>query len=450
MMDKAGSARIPPRKSRRQISRQSLVALDWLNFFKADTQTTIGAYLAIFLLVVRRWDPAKIGIAISVPAIVAIIAQTPMGALVDWSDRKRTLVVVSALGLGVGAVLLVSADSLAIVTLAQTTIAVASTIIPPAIASISLGLVGRRWFAQRMGRNEAYSHGGALAAAIAAAAIAFVSQAAIFYFAAGLSIAIVFMTLLIRPNDIDPLLAREGASNDKGGVVSAALRDLTSNRRVMIFLVSVSLFHLGSAAMLPLVGEMISALHPTTAQPYMSACIVTSQLIMLPTAVVAGRLTDAWGRKSTFLIGFGVLPIRGLLLTVVRNPSALVITEILDGVSTGIFGVVAVVIVADLARNTGRFNLMQGAMNTCVAIGGSLSNLIAGFVAKSVGFGTTFLVLTALAMVALLFFWTQMPETQRHFGRRRPWRCPWPEQAGIRTCHAIRDLVTSSGTTGKS
>src|SRR5215472_7571325 len=110
-MHKTGSARIPSVKSRRQISRQSLLALDWLNFFKADTQTTVGAYLAIFLLVVRRWDTAKIGIAISIPGIVAIIAQTPMGALVDWTARKRTLVVVSALGLGLGAVLLVAADS---------------------------------------------------------------------------------------------------------------------------------------------------------------------------------------------------------------------------------------------------------------------------------------------------------------------------------------------------
>jgi MFS family permease len=449
-MHKTGSARTPRTKSRRQISRQSFLALDWLNFFKADTQTTIGAYLAIFLLIVRRWDTAKIGIAISVPGIVAIIAQTPMGALVDWTARKRTLVVVAALGLGLAAVLLVAADSLAIVTLAQTTVAVASTIIPPAIASISLGLVGRRWFAQRMGRNEAYSHGGALAAAIGAGAIAFVSQAAIFYFAAGLSIATALMTFLIRPHDIDPLLAREGRSNDKGSVVSAALRDLTSNRRVAIFLVAVILFHLASAAMLPLVGEMISAHHPDTAQPYLSACIVTSQLIMLPTAVVAGRLTDAWGRKSTFLIGFGVLPIRGLLLTVVRNPNALVITQILDGVATGIFGVVAVVTIADLARNTGRFNLMQGAMNTCVAIGGSLSNLISGFVAKSAGFGTSFLLLTALAVGALLFFWTLMPETQRKFRRHRRWMCQWPEQLSIRACNSVRDLATSSGLIGKN
>jgi MFS family permease len=195
---------------------------------------------------------------------------------------------------------------------------------------------------------------------------------------------------------------------------------------------------------------MISAHHPDTAQPYLSACIVTSQLIMLPTAVVAGRLTDAWGRKSTFLIGFGVLPIRGLLLTVVRNPNALVITQILDGVATGIFGVVAVVTIADLARNTGRFNLMQGAMNTCVAIGGSLSNLISGFVAKSAGFGTSFLLLTALAVGALLFFWTLMPETQRKFRRHRRWMCQWPEQLSIRACNSVRDLATSSGLIGKN
>lgn len=155
-------------------------------FLQADVQTTIGPYLAIFLRAVRHRDTGKIGIAISVPGIVAIIAQTPMGALVDWTARKRILVMVSAVALGTGALLLIAADSFAIVTLGQTTIAVASTVIPPAIASISLGLVGRRWFAQRMGRNEAYSHGGALTAAIGAAVIGYwFSQSAIFFFAAG-------------------------------------------------------------------------------------------------------------------------------------------------------------------------------------------------------------------------------------------------------------------------
>src|SRR5215831_11372957 len=369
-MHTTGAARTLSQKSRRQVSKRSLFALDWLNFFKADVQTTVGPYLAIFLLAVRHWDTGKIGIAISIPGIVAIIAQTPMGALVDWTAQKRILVMASAVALGAGALLLIAADSLVIVTLGQTTIALASTVIPPAIASISLGLVGRRWFAQRMGRNEAYSHGGALTAAIGAAAIGYwFSQTAIFFFAAAMSAAAAFVTLAIRASDIDPLLAREGAADHEGNFAAAALRDLLRDTRVRILLVAVILFHLANGAMLPLVGEIFSADHPDTAQTFMSACILVSQLVMLPIAVVAGRLADRWGRKPTLLVGFAFLPIRGLLFSAIRNPYALASIQLLDGVSAGIFGVVAVVMTADLARRTGRFNLIQGAMNTCVAIG---------------------------------------------------------------------------------
>jgi MFS family permease len=430
-MHTTGAARTLSKKSRRKVSKQSLLALDWLNFLKADIQTTVGPYLAIFLLAVRHWDTGKIGIAISVPGIVAIIAQTPMGALVDWTAQKRILVMISALALGAGALLLIAADSLGVVTLGQTAIAVASTVIPPAIASISLGLVGRRWFAQRMGRNEAYSHGGALTAAIGAAVIGYwFSQVAIFVFAAAMSAAAALVTLAIRARDIDPLLAREGGADHEGNFAAAALRDLVRSTRVRVFLVAVILFHLANGAMLPLVGEIFSADHPHTAQTYMSACILISQVVMLPIAVVAGRLAERWGRKPTLLVGFAVLPIRGLLFTAVRNPYALVSIQLLDGVSAGIFGVVAVVMIADLARRTGRFNLMQGAMNTCVAIGAALSNLVAGFVAKQAGFRAGFMVLTALAVGALLFFWAVMPETKRRIGRFAVW--PYLIDAGKR------------------
>jgi MFS family permease len=68
-------------------------------------------------------------------------------------------------------------------------------------------------------------------------------------------------------------------------------------------------------------------------------------------------------------------------------------------------------VVADLARRTGRFNLLQGAMNTCVAIGGSLSNLLGGLVADAYGYRVAFLVLAALALLALAFFLVAMSET---------------------------------------
>jgi len=236
-----------------------------------------------------------------------------------------------------------------------------------------------------------------------------------------MSVAAALMTVGIRTRDIDPLLAREGAADHEGNFAAAALRDLLHNTRVRILLVAVILFHLANGACFHWLANYFSVNHPDTAQTYLSACILISQLVMLPIAVVAGRLADGWGRKPTLLVGFALLPIRGLLFTTVRNPYALVSIQIPDGVSVGIFGVVAVVMIADLARRTGRFNLMQGAMNTCVVIGASLSNLVAGFVAREAGFRTGFMMLTALAVGALAFFWAVMPETQRRIRRCAVW-----------------------------
>jgi MFS family permease len=186
---------------------------------------------------------------------------------------------------------------------------------------------------------------------------------------------------------------------------------LVRDSRIAIFTLAVVLFHLANAAMLPLVGEMLSSRHPSLAVPYMSACIIVAQMVMTPIALLTGRLADSWGRRPVFLVGFAVLPIRGLLFAITTNPYLLVSVQILDGIATGIFGVLAVIVVSDLAQRTGRFNLVQGVMNTCVAIGGSLSNVLAGFVAERKGYGPGFILLTIVALLALAFFWVTMPET---------------------------------------
>lgn len=396
----------------RIVSQRSLRSLDWLNFFKSDAQTTLGPYLAIFLLAARHWDLVRIGIVMSVPGFVTLLTQTPAGALVDWIGRKRALVIFAALGLGVGCLLLVATTSLSAVVLAQGIIAIATIVMPPAIAAISVGLVGHGAFAQRMGRNEAYSHAGAVAAAVVAGSIAYsIATVGLFYFAAIMSVAAAVAMMTIREEDIDPALTREADVETDGRLGILSIRDLLGDSRIIVFAVAVILFHLANAAMLPLVGEMLSAGRPSLAAPYMSACIIVSQVVMTPIALLAGRFSDSWGRKPVFLLGFAVLPIRGLLFAITTNPYLLVSVQILDGVGAGIFGVLAVIVVSDLAQRTGRFNLMQGAMNTCVAIGGSLSNLIAGLVAECKGYEAGFILLTVLALLALAFFWFAMPET---------------------------------------
>jgi len=70
------------------------------------------------------------------------------------------------------------------------------------------------------------------------------------------------------------------------------------------------------------------------------------------------------------------------------------------------------IIVADLMRGTGRFNVAQGAVITAQGVGAALSTTVAGFVVVSLGYSAAFLTLAGIAGAGLLLFWLAMPETR--------------------------------------
>jgi len=145
----------------------------------------------------------------------------------------------------------------------------------------------------------------------------------------------------------------------------------------------------------------------------MSACIVAAQIVMVPVALLVGAKVDAWGRKSFFLAGFAILTVRGLLYTLSDNPFWLVGVQLLDGVGAGIFGALFPLVVADLTRGTGRFNVSQGAIATAQGIGASLSTAVTGFIVVWLGYSAAFLFLGAAAAVGLIVYLAFMPETGR-------------------------------------
>jgi MFS family permease len=132
---------------------------------------------------------------------------------------------------------------------------------------------------------------------------------------------------------------------------------------------------------------------------------------MVPVAMLVGAKADIWGRKPIFLVGFLILPIRGVLYTLWDNPFWLVGVQMLDGIGAGIFGALFPLVVADLTRGTGRFNVSQGAITTALGIGAALSTSFAGFIVVSAGYSAAFLFLAAVAAVGLAVFWIAMPET---------------------------------------
>jgi predicted MFS family arabinose efflux permease len=267
-------------------------------------------------------------------------------------------------------------------------------------------------FDRRQGRNQGFNAAGNVVAAVSMGTLGyFVSNRSIFFFVSVCALPTILTLLIIRPEEIDYERARGGREGDKEGKAVGALA-LLKDRPWLIFLVCAVMFHFANAAMLPLLGEMLAKGHGRSSMMFMSACVVTTQLVITLIAAWSGRKAGSWGRKPLLLIAFGVLPIRALLYTLTSKTVALVAIQILDGVGAGIFGVVSVLVIADLTQGSGRFNLTLGAISTAVGIGASLSQVIAGSIVHHLGFNAGFLFLAAIAAAALGILYFFMPETR--------------------------------------
>jgi MFS family permease len=183
-------------------------------------------------------------------------------------------------------------------------------------------------------------------------------------------------------------------------------------RPLLIFAACAILFHFANAAMLPLVGQKLALQNKNLGTSLMSACIVAAQIVMVPMAMLVGAKADAWGRKPLFILALTILTIRGCLYPFSDNPYWLVSVQLLDGVGAGIYGAIFPVIVADLMRGTGRFNVAQGAVITAQGIGAAMSNVLAGIIVVYAGYSAAFLTLAVVAAVGLAVYIFSMPETQ--------------------------------------
>ena len=391
--------------------------LDALNFFLADVRDGLGPYLAIYLLTEQKWDQASIGMVMSIAALAGIIAQTPAGALIDKTTAKRGLIIAAAVMVTIGSVVLPLFPGFFLVATTQALTHVAAAVFAPALAAITLGIVGPKAFAKRIGRNEAFNHAGnATAATLAGISAYFFGPVVVFWLLAGMAIASIFATLSIPAGAIDHHVARglDGAAGSEASHPHdkpTGFQVLLTCRPLLIFAAASVLFHFANAAMLPLVGQKLALVNRELGTTLMSVCIVAAQLVMVPVAIVVGRKADAWGRKPIFAAALAVLALRGALYPLSDNPYWLVGVQLLDGVGAGIFGALFPLVVADLTRGTGHFNVSQGAIATAAGLGGALSAAAAGFIVVAAGYSAAFLFLAAIAAVALALFVVMMPET---------------------------------------
>ncbi|QCO17879.1 MFS transporter (plasmid) [Azospirillum brasilense] len=391
-------------------------SLDAVNFLLADVRGALGPYLNVFLVTQQHWSQSEVGLVTSLAGWLGLAVQTPIGAAIDATHRKREAIVLALVVLGAGALCIYAFPQFWPVLIANTLIAVVGDVFGPAVAALTLGLVPQRLLARRMGRNAAFDHAGNVAVAALAGLVGWLfSQQAVFLLVPVFAVLSSFAVLSIPASAIDQRRARgvEAATGDGAGngETVSGMGILVHCRPLMIFGICALLFHFANAPLLPLVGQKLAAAHPEWATVMMSSCIIAAQFVMLPIAVLVGRTADRLGRKPILLVGFAILPLRAVLYTLSDDSAWLIGVQLLDGVGAGIFTALTPLVIADLMRGTGRYNLAFGAVATMQGVGAATSGFVTGVIVDRFGYSAAFLTAGAMALIALAALFLGLPET---------------------------------------
>lgn len=392
-------------------SAQSRRGLDWMNFFIADVQTGFGTFVA-FYLAGRGWTQESVGLALAVGGMAGVLSQVPGGAVADAVTWKRGLTAIGIVMIAVAGLILAFTPSFGWVLGAEVLHGTTAGVITPAITAISLGLVGRRAMSLRTGRNYRFAAAGhALTAALMGVAGSYLMQGAIFFAASVLCIPALIALGRIRSDEIDYARARNAATGEQAGNVARVL-DLAKNRPLVLFTAAIVLFQLADASILPLVGEQVAVGMGDYSSLWMSGLIIVPQIVVAILAPWVGYHSERKGRRPLLLLGFGLEPIRAVLLALTSSYPLLLVGQLLDGISGAVITVLTVIVITDVTTGTGRFNLARGAVGALSGLAASVSTMGTGYIAKAFGDAVGFMVIAVAACAAIVLLWAFFSETK--------------------------------------
>ena len=383
--------------------------LDWFNLFVANIQTGFGPFIAVYLIS-QSWTQTSIGLALSIGTVTAMASQVPAGALVDAIPNKTRVAAFSVLAFTACALMFAIYPIPLFVYLAEVLHGISSCTLGPATAAISLIIAGRFGMSVRLGRNARYAAvGNGVGALLMGACGQYVSERAVFYLTAAFTLPALAALLPLRRvavagSDLLPPPPQPGQGR-------AQFLRVLADRRLLIFCGCAMLFTFANAPMLMLMSSTMTA---KVGNPSLliAACIVLPQIIVALASPAMGRLAERRGRRIVLLIGFCMLPLRGLMFATSTNPTLVVAVQALDGVGGACFGIMMPLIVSDVAARSGHFNLSLGFVGFAVGIGGTLSTPAAGWLADHFGLRVAFFFLSAVGIAAVLLVLLAMPETR--------------------------------------
>lgn len=396
---------VPERNS----GRGSLVPLALLAFFMADVRDGLGPFLATYLQE-SQVRQELIGYTMTAGGLAGVMMTPFAGAWVDRTPSKRAITAAASLAaLAASAVAFATLDGGWLIA-SQVVTGVAGALLAATIAALTLGLARPAGFKRQMGSNEAWSHAGNVISAIGAGVAAqWLGAPWILAVMSAMTVGAVLAVLSIRASDIDHQAARGceparalGPRVAEGG----GWTSLLTNRPLLLFGLACLFFHLGNAAMLPLLNQRLAATSADAAALlWTGIAIVVAQITMIPVALWVSRsrrLDVPWFVYAAIL----VLPLRGVLAYAIPGEWANLPVPMLDGLAAGALGVATPLMVQRYTQGSGSFNTALGDVMTLQGVGAALSPTLANsVVGAQQHFGMAFVSLSVAALVALPLFW---------------------------------------------
>jgi MFS family permease len=395
-------------------SRQSLFALGCLNFFLAGMQTAFGPIAAAYLAA-QQWTAQDIGFVLSIGGIASLISQGPGGELLDTVQAKRLLLAITVVTIALSSLIFYLWPNFSVVALAEVLQGITGGVLGPGVVAITLGLVGHAALAERLGQNQRFAAAGGVLVTVTMALVVYANSPWAMFVPVALAVPVLVSLGQIRGEEIDFRRACGAEQSRAGGGPERATRDaaLLRNHRLLIFAFCAVLFQLANASMLPLVGGMLASEGKKQAAPLIAALIIVPQLTVALLAPWVGQQAEKRGRKPLLLLGFAALPVRAMLFAKISDPYVLIVTQILDGITGAALGVMTPLVIADVTKGTGRFNLAQGIFGAIMGVGASLSPTLTGLIVQRFGPSAGFGSLAVVGLLAFLVVAVLLPETKQ-------------------------------------
>lgn len=387
--------------------QRSLTFLCLLCFSLADVRDGIGPFLGVYLQS-QNWSADLIGYAMTISGIAAMLCTPLMGDLADKTHKKRALLALASILMILACGIVFLFSNKFVVFSSKFVQGAMSAFIAPALAAITLGLVGQAGYPVQLGKNEAWNHFGNATSAILGGLIGYYyGIIGVFYVLVCMAIFCLFCLYGIKAEHIDHAVAR-GLKNENSEqdteIAPTPLKLILENKALLAIALVVAFFHFGNAAMLPLLGQSAVARFEVNPAAYTAATIVLAQAVMLIMALLGAWIANKKGYAPLFFIALIALPVRGLIAGFYDSAWNIIPVQILDGIGNGLMGVATPGIVARLLQGSGHINLGLGLVLTLKEIGASLSSSYGGIFAYYFSYNIAFVALAIAPCIGLAIY----------------------------------------------